>query len=870
MQKLFATLVPLVLLAAPASAQRLSGSVVPEHYTLWFAPDLQTAIFRGRTTIRVRLAAPSNEISLHAAELAFTSVTITARSGTQTARVEMHAESETATLRVDRPVPPGVATIDITYTGILNDKLRGFYLSSANGRRYAVTQMEATDARRAFPSFDEPAYKATFDLSLTIAAGDTAISNGRQLSDVPGLEPDTHTVSFATTPKMSTYLVAMLVGDFVCRTGGADGTVIRVCATPDKLNLTGFALSAAEHQLAFFNNYFDVKYPFGKLDIVGIPDFSAGAMENTGAITFRENLLLVEPERTSVSALKNVASIISHEIAHQWFGNLVTMKWWDDIWLNEGFATWAAGKPLAVWKPEWRVEIDEAEDTQRALGLDALRSTRAIRMRVNTPDEINEVFDGIAYEKTAGVLRMIEAYVGADSFRRAVRAYVRTHAFGNAAGEDFWTELGRTTGKPVDRVLKSYVDQAGGPVVSARTRCVQGSTEVALTQERFAGTPQAAAAPPTAPPPIWAIPVCYRRSGGPLRCEILDQRARTLRAPSCGTVIANAESRGFYFTDYEPEAVRALGAPSAGLTPIEKVSLLGDEWRMVRAGRHDVGVYLDLAAGLAGDETPAIIDDVAARLGYVGASIADAGERDRFGAWIRARFGPALAALGLRGTAADSADTERRRATLIALLGGTANDASVQREARELALGYLASPTSLAPTLVATVLRVAALSADSALYDQYVARLEASASQPTEYQRFLVALAWFGDPALVRRTLEFALSPAVRSQDTPMLFAVLLRAPGSRDLAWSFTKDNWTALTSKLGMFQGLPGIVASLDSFCASEPRDDIRAFFARNPVPAAARALTQATEGIETCMAIDTRQSPAFSRWLTTVATN
>ena len=885
-------------LAEPAHAERLSGTTVPEHYTLWFAPDLQAATFAGRATIRVRLGRTSTAITIHAAELAFTEVRITAAGRTQTARVSTDSTAETATLTVERPVPAGAATIDIAYRGTLNDKLRGFYLSTANGRKYAVSQMEATDARRAFPSFDEPAYKATFDISLMLDAGDMAISNGRQVTDTPGPEPNTHTVTFATTPRMSSYLVALLVGDFACRTGSADGTVIRVCATPDKLPLTSFALSAAEQQLSFYNAYFGVKYPFGKLDIVAIPDFAAGAMENAGAITFRERLLLVEPERASVNTLKNVASIISHEIAHQWFGNLVTMRWWDDIWLNEGFATWAASKPLAVWKPQWRVELDDASDTQAALGIDALRSTRAIRMRVETPDQINEVFDGIAYEKTAGVLRMIEAYVGPVPFRDAVRAYLRKHAFGNATGEDFWTALARVTGRPVDRVLKSYVDQPGAPIVSVGTSCVQGATELTLTQERFVGAPQPAPRPtpspartptrtptptPAAPAGVssslWALPVCFHSGTGPLRCEVLDTRQKTIRIPGCGPVFVNAGSRGYYFSEYEPEAVRALAGPSAGLTAIEKISLLGDEWRMVRAGRHDVGSYLDLASGFAGDDTPAVIDDVAGRIGSVAAYIGDEAARAPFQRWVRGRFGPTLDALGLPGPASDTDDRQGRRATLLTLLGQTADDPAVQAQARELARGYLASSAAsstpsaqtsvqtsvqvLSPSLVGTVLRVAASSGDRALYDQYVARLQ-TPGEPEEYYRFLGALPSFGDPALVRRTLDLALSPAVRSQDAPTLIAGLLGSSGGRDLAWDFTRSRWTELTAKLGTFQGVPAVVGALGSFCSLAHRDQIRAFFAEHPVPPAARALEQAIERIEACVDLNARQSPAFARWL------
>src|SRR5688572_19488365 len=461
-----------MLLALPAAAQRLSDTVVPEHYTLWFAPDLEKETFRGRETIQAVVTQPTASVTLHAAEIQFGEVRITSEGRTQTARVTMDPKAETATFTVPQRLAEGPVTIEVTYTGVLNDKLRGFYISKANGRKYAVTQMEATDARRAFPSFDEPAFKATFDISMTVAQADTAISNGRPLSDTPGPEPGTHTITYARTPKMSTYLVAMIVGDFVCRDGASDGTAIRICSTPDKLQLTGFALDAAQHQLKFFNDYFGFKYPFGKLDIIAVPDFAAGAMENAGAITFRERLLLIDPERSSVAVRKQVASIISHEIAHQWFGNLVTMKWWDDIWLNEGFATWMANKPLAEWRPDWHVELDDTEDTLGALGIDALRTTRAIRTKVETNEEINEVFDGIAYEKTAAVLRMIESYVGPESFRKAISSYLTKFSYSNAAGEDFWTEIARVTGRPVDRIMRSYVDQAGAPVLAVRNKCI--------------------------------------------------------------------------------------------------------------------------------------------------------------------------------------------------------------------------------------------------------------------------------------------------------------------------------------------------------------------------------------------------------------
>ena len=847
----------LCLTALPVSAQRLPSHVTPERYTLWFAPDLDKETFRGRESIAVSLAAPSTTITLHAAEITFSDVTIEDDSGSQTARVTLNEADETATLTVPRAIPRGPATIRSTYTGILNDKLRGFYVSKANGRKYAVSQMEATDARRAFPSFDEPAFKAIFDITLMIDAADTAISNGRQISDTPGPESGKHTVVFAPTPKMSSYLVALLVGDFVCRSGRSGITPIRVCSTPDKQGLTAFALSAAEQQVAFFNKYFGIPYPYEKLDIIGVPDFAAGAMENAGAITFRERMLLADEATASVGLRKGVASVISHELAHQWFGNLVTMKWWDDIWLNEGFATWAANKPLAAWKPEWKMDANAASETQAALGLDALRSTRAIHTPVETPAQINEVFDPIAYEKTAGVLGMIEAYVGPEAFRKGVSSYLSKYSLGNAAGEDFWTEVTRVTEKPVNRIMKSFVEQPGAPMLSVQTRCVAGNTEVSLKQQRFVGAPGA----PAAAPQTWTLPVCVKTAAGPATCTIVTQAEQTIRAPGCGAAMVNADAHGYYFTEYEPAAVAALATRTPPLSSVERISLLGDEWRMLRAGRHDVGVFLDLAAAFAKDESPEVLGAFVGRLGSVGGDIADASQRPAFEAWVQARLRPALDAIGLTDGLKDSDQVNSRRGMLLQLLSG---DPAVQKRARELAEAYMAKPTSLSPTLVSPVLQVAAAGGDAALYDRYLARMTAASAAPDEFYRYFNTLASFRDPSLVTRTQQFALSSQVRSQDAPVLFAQLLGSPATQDGTWALVKAEWPALTAKLGTFQGLPNIVGSLGAFCSADRAADIKAFFDAHPVPEAARALQQSLERIATCAAVKTRQSPAFGKWL------
>src|SRR5215471_15464735 len=481
-----AVLAVILLTALPASAQRLPTVVTPSHYDLAFVVDLARERFEGTETIRVNVAEPTSKVVLNAFEIQFRQATIGSGASAQTAAVTLDESAQTATLTVSKPLAKGETEIHAKFSGVLNTQLRGFYISKTKLRKYAVTQFESTDARRAFPCFDEPSFKATFAVTLTIDRGDTAISNGKVLSDTPGPAITQHTMKFSTTPKMSSYLVAMTVGDFKCVDGAADNIPIRICATPDKRELTHIALESAQQVLRYYDSYYAIKYPFGKLDVVAVPDFAAGAMENTGAIFYRETDLLAESKSASVNTRKTIASILAHEMAHQWFGDLVTMAWWDDIWLNEGFATWMANKPLAALHPEWNMAVDEEVETQQALTLDGLRATRPIHNDVTTPAEIDEAFDAIAYQKGAAVLRMIESYVGADTFRKGINAYLQAHAYGNATSEDFWKAIASTAQKPIERVLPTFVGQSGAPVlVVSDMRCENSTTHATLRQDRF-------------------------------------------------------------------------------------------------------------------------------------------------------------------------------------------------------------------------------------------------------------------------------------------------------------------------------------------------------------------------------------------------
>src|SRR5712691_3442876 len=412
MKRTFAVMTFLGLAVSFATAQRLPEVARPENYKLTFTPDLDKAKFEGDETIAIRVLKSTSEITLNAVDIDFHDVTVTSGGSTQKAKVTPVKEKEMVVLTVEKPLAAGPANVHITYTGILNDEMRGLYLGKDDkGRKYAAAQFEATDARRAFPSFDEPDYKATFDITAVADKGQVAISNYKVVSDTPG-PGDKHTVKFATTAKMSSYLAALVVGNFEYVEGEADGIPIRIYSTPGKKEMGRFVLGASEQIVSYFDKYFGIKYPYGKLDLIGLPDFSAGAMENTGLITFREVILLIDEQHGSPGLKKTIASVTSHEIAHMWFGDLVTMKWWDDVWLNEGFATWAASKPLLGWKPEWNFDLDDVSQNTGTLNTDSLANTRPIHQAAETPAQIQELFDGIAYGKAASVLRMLESYLG--------------------------------------------------------------------------------------------------------------------------------------------------------------------------------------------------------------------------------------------------------------------------------------------------------------------------------------------------------------------------------------------------------------------------------------------------------------------------
>ena len=862
MKRSIVLLLLLCLLSCFAWGQRLPEVASPENYRLTFTPDFNKDSFGGDETITIRVLKPTSTITLNAVDIDFKTATIESAGKEQHATVSSDKTKQMATLTVARELPVGRAKIHIVYNGILNDQLRGFYLSKAGGRKYAVTQFEATDARRAFPSFDEPAYKATFDITAVVDKGDVAISNAPVASDTPGPDQGKHTVKFETSPKMSSYLLALAVGDFEYLEGSADGIPIRVWATPGKKQMGEFSLAAAEQCMKYYDQYFGIKYPFKKLDLIGLPDFAAGAMENIGAITFRDVALLLDDKEAPPYAKKEVAEVVAHEMAHMWFGDLVTMAWWDDIWLNEGFATWMSSKPIEAWKPDWNINLDDVRDTGEALNLDSLQNTRPIHQPADTPAQIQELFDGIAYTKTAAVLRMLESYLGEQTFRTGVNAYLQDHAYGNATRTDFWGALAKASDKPIDKIMPTFVDQPGAPVIRVSTRCEGDKTKITLAQHRFFYDNSLLNKASTE---SWEIPVFVKGDKGGNDSELLASAEQTFTTPQCNTwVFANAKGQGYYRISYESPAFEQMTRNAEkDFSPAERIVLVRDAWASVRAGQQSIGDFLHLADALAGDRNSVVVRQIDRELDYIGEYLVSDRDRGQYQAWVRTLLNPVLTDVGWQPAPGEDENRKSLRAYVIYTLGYTGRDPEVLSEAQKLAQKALQDSHAVDPSIIDTVFELAAVNGDAGFYNQLLAKLKSAKGAPQEAYRYMFTLAEFTNPELLQRTLQLALSPDVRSQDSLILISAVMRNPAGERLGWEFVQSHWAQINKIMGGYN-TGGLVATTGSFCDSGLKHDVQEFFTQHPVPDAERAFRQAQESAGYCIDLKRSQSSALASWL------
>jgi len=844
----------LLLAAVPLAAARLPQSVIPDHYAITITPDLPTEKFSGNETIDVTVKEPVDTITLHSADIIIHDVVLASGSKMMNPTITYDVPNEMASFKFGQTIPPGKASLRISFDGILQSQLRGLYLSKTAKRKYAVTQFEPTDARRAFPSFDEPAMKSTFDITLVVDNGDTAISNGAIAADTPA-GPGKHAIRFRTTQKLSTYLVAMLVGDFQCVSGGVDDIPIRVCSVPGMQDLGKFAVTAAEASISFYDKYYGIKYPFGKLDLIAIPDFEAGAMENAGAITFRDTALLLDDAHASVERQRGVASTIAHEIAHQWFGDLVTMKWWDDIWLNEGFATFMTAKPLKVWHPEWRVDLDEVGNTNGSLGVDSARSTRPIRQKAETRNEINALFDGIAYGKTAAVLRMQENWVGEETFRDGIRAYLKKYSYSNAAAEDWWGTMTTATKQPFDAVMKTFVDQTGAPLLHASESCAaDGTRTVTITQERM--LPRSVPAVAQA----WTIPICAHEVGAAAGspCKMISKATDSFTTMACDRpLFLSRNGAGYFVTDYSAVMRAKLRAHLGEMPPAELISLNGNESLLMRSMREDVGEYLALLKAMPRPAERPLVNSIAGNIGFLDTRLVDNLNRDVWHAYVREAM-RGYAPLTWDTPAGETAEQRIMRATALGVLGVEGEDPEVIAGAKRVAQQYMNDPSSVDAVIADRALPIAAYNGDEALFNQVLEHLK-TAQTPEIASRYRNLIPLFRDPKLIARAVDFIYSDQVRSQDLPGMAATLFFNPAAKQIGWNAAKSHWELLNQKIPTAIG--AITGSTSTFCDPAMKADVQAFFATHPAGAGERALKRALEAIDTCIAFKTAEQASFN---------
>jgi puromycin-sensitive aminopeptidase len=834
---------------------RLSPGIRPSSYVATVTVDLAARTFSGDMVIAIRLDAPAREIVLHALELELAEVVLTSQGSRRApTSVRLVPQSGTAVLDFQAPVPAGEAELFVRWRGKLNDGMRGLYWAGG----MAASQFEAADARRMFPCFDEPAFKATWSLTARVPKEMAVLSNGEVVRD----EADGawRKVTFAKTELLSSYLIALVCGPLVAAQEGRVNDVrVQTWATEDKRHLAQFGQEMALAALPKLQDYFGLPYAFGKIDQVGLPEFEAGAMENAGLITFRETALLLDPATAPLAVKKRVAEVVTHELAHQWFGNWVTMAWWDDLWLNEAFATWMAYKVVDGLHPKWRVWLDFDQGKSSALHLDALRSTHPVRGVVHNADEATESFDLITYEKGGAVLRMIEGFLGEGPFREGIRDYMKKHARGNAVADDLWGALAKASSQPVVTLANAWIRQSGYPVVTASLR----EKQLTLSQSRFYSEPGVQSGE------VWPVPVVLRYADGQGVREkrvLLESERQTVELEAePHWLCANGGSTGFYRVHYEDSLMSKAGEHLASLASAERIQLVNDLWALVRAGRADLQSFLTLLPCFEHEKDDAVLDELVGRLSYLEGRLLDEGERPRFWRFVERLLGAQFDQLGWDADPAETDGERLRRASIFKAVGGVARSRPILDEARRRLRKVLDGQLqAIEPNLMETAVAVVAREGDAGLFDELLARFPQE-KDPAVKRRYLLALTAFESPQLTRRAQELLFARKVPMQDSSFFITGLLGNRMGRDAFWDTLRERWNEVLDVTGHAPMLMRrVVEAFGQLRERRQLDEAKAFLKSHPVEAAAQATAQTLERLDQDVAFRERTHPAVSTWL------
>jgi puromycin-sensitive aminopeptidase len=836
------------------SAYRLPRTVTPSRYDIELRLDPAMPTYEGSVDVAITAHQTVTEIVLNANDLSVETATILTEDGSmvEVATLVPDAEAERITLRLGSSLPPGRHTVRIGFTARLSDDIAGMYRSryrSDDGSEHVIitNDFEATDARRSFPCWDEPDAKATFAITLVVPDGLTALTNTPETGREPA-EPGFTRVRFATSMVMSTYLVCVVVGPLALTpAAGAGGVPMRVACRPEKVHLTGYANEVGRFALDWFAEYFGIPYPEQKLDHAAIPDFGPGAMENLGLVTYRETLLLLDPATAAHDERLAVAETIAHELAHMWFGDLVTMRWWNGVWLNEAFATFMSYLCLDAMEPSWRVFDGFQRLRSIAFEVDSLESTRPIEFPVESPDDASGMFDVLTYFKGGAVLRMIEQWLGPQRFRAGIQRYLAAHAYGNTETHDLWDALEAESGQPVRRIMDAWIFQPGYPVVDVR---LDGDT-IRLSAHRFA--PSLATDDSSWPVPLLLRQVTPDREL--VEAVLLEAGGLEHQLAHPGAmVVANAGSAGFVRTFYDDELrARLLEQAALALTPGERYGLVDDAWAAVVSGEAPVSSFLDLVSGFAWETAPSVWHAIITGLSWCDRFV-DGEPREEFRQFVRALVRPALDRLGWEPDGAEGDLDRALRGDLFQALGVLGNDPATQAKAREIeARSRSGAPT--VPAVAAAAVDVVAFVGGPAEYDAFRAYMD-EAPTPQEQARYRYALVGFRSAALMQRTLELATSDAIRPQDAPF---VLSRAERNRDLgemAWRFVRDHWDELVPRFAPSNVIT-LALGATSLTTTEQVADVQRFFAEHDISQSHKSLVQMMEHQRVLEALRARAS-------------
>ena len=831
---------------------RLPKGVVPRAYRLTLEPDLDALRFSGEVTIGVEVLEATREIVLHSVDLEIGSAAI----GGTALEVRPEPARERVALVAPQPLAVGAASVTIRFHGALREDMRGFYrsryaLPDGTKRVLATTQFEATSARRAFPCFDEPALKATFDVTLVVPQDRLAISN-MPIAAEETAAGGKRRVRFAASPKMSTYLLAFAVGEFESIEGKTkDGMAVRVFSTPGHNELCRFSLETAIRGLEYFGEYYGIPYrsALPKLDLLAIPDFEYGAMENWGAITFRETAIFVDPKTSSIPQRRRVAEVVLHELAHQWFGNLVTPEWWSFLWLNESFATYMAYKASDALFPEWRIwEEYLAQITSAGRSLDSLRTSHPVEVIVRDANEVDQIFDAISYNKGGSVLRMLEHAVGEEAFRRGVRRYLEGNAYSSATTDDLWAALSEGTGVDASRMMDGWTRKTGLPVVIAKRE----GGRLRVRQERFLLDRDPAH--PAEDPALWEIPLGMGETRLTVREAVLD-------APA-GWVKLNVGQTGFYLAHYDDAGWRDLAGAieKMELGALDRYGVQEDAYALMRAGYLDVPRYLRIVSAYSREENHHVWAGLADGVSALADIFAGDPGVPRLEAWARDLFRPIAQKVGWEERADEPSDRVLLRATVLgaSVRFGDPDGVARVKERFEAARKDLAGA---APNLRSMILSGAARHGGDEVLDALVG-LHGKTELPELKVQLLRAMGASRREGTLRRGVAYALSDQVRRQDAMVVFAgVPMEVKRS---AWALLREHWPVLDERYGK-SGLIGrfIEGAAAGIPSEAHADEVEAFFKAHPAPYASEKIRQTLEGIRARARFRERNRDGLARY-------